>query len=59
MEITDQSIRIDEGYWEQQVESYIQKHSHADFSHSICPECSRRLYPEISARIAKKSFNKP
>ena len=52
------NIRNDEGYWEQ-VESYIQKHSHADFSHSICPECFRSLYPEISARIAGKTFSKP
>ena len=39
-------IRDDTGYW-QQVESYIQKHSNAEFSHSICPECSHRLYPEL------------
>lgn len=39
-------IRDDKGYW-QQVESYIQKHSNAEFSHSICPECSHRLYPEL------------
>jgi len=39
-------IRDDKGYW-QQVESYIQKHSNAEFSHSICPECTHRLYPEL------------
>jgi hypothetical protein len=38
-------IRNDEGYWDQ-VETYIQQHSHAQFSHGICPECLRRLYPE-------------
>jgi hypothetical protein len=31
-------IRDDAGYW-QQLESYIGKHSSAEFSHSICPEC--------------------
>ncbi len=36
-------IRDDHGYW-QQVESYIQKHSSAVFTHSICPRCARRLY---------------
>lgn len=39
-------IRDDKGYW-QQIESYIQKHSQAEFSHGICPECSRKLYPEL------------
>lgn len=31
-------VRTDEGYW-QQVESYVQRHSDARFSHGICPEC--------------------
>jgi len=39
-------IRDDQGYW-QQVESYIIQHSEAQFSHSICPECARKLYPEF------------
>ncbi len=39
-------IRDDKGYWNQ-IEKYIQTHSEAIFSHSICPECTRRLYPEI------------
>lgn len=39
-------IRDDRGYWEQ-IEIYIAEHSEADFSHSICPECSARMYPEL------------
>ena len=39
-------IRDDSGYW-QQVESYIRDHSEAEFSHGICPECARKLYPGI------------
>jgi len=39
-------IRDDKGYW-QQVEEYIRDHSEAQFSHSICPECARKLYPEL------------
>jgi hypothetical protein len=39
-------IRNDEGYWEQ-IESYIRQHSEAEFSHSICPDCARKLYPEF------------
>jgi CheY-like chemotaxis protein len=40
-------IRDDRGYWEQ-VESYIAKHSDAKFTHGICPECSRKYYPDIA-----------
>jgi len=40
-------IRDDHGYW-QQVEEYIREHSDADFTHGICPECAKRLYPEYS-----------
>ncbi len=36
-------IRDDKGYWSQ-IESYIHKHSDAEFSHGICPECSDKLY---------------
>lgn len=36
-------IRNDSGYWEK-VESYVEKHSHAQFSHSLCPDCSDKLY---------------
>jgi hypothetical protein len=39
-------IRDDEGYW-QEVESYISSHSDTVFSHGICPECVRKLYPEL------------
>lgn len=39
-------IRDDKGYWHQ-VEVYVSKHSDANFSHGICPECKVSLYPEI------------
>jgi PAS domain S-box-containing protein len=39
-------IRDDQGYW-RQIEEYIQAHSDAEFSHGICPDCARRLYPEL------------
>lgn len=38
-------IRDDRGYWNQ-VEAYIQTHFEAVCSHSICPDCLQRLYPE-------------
>ncbi|PKL74782.1 MAG: response regulator [Candidatus Melainabacteria bacterium HGW-Melainabacteria-1] len=31
-------IRNDENYWER-LESYLCSHTHAQFSHSICPDC--------------------
>lgn len=39
-------IRDDKGYWNQ-IEEYIRKHSEAEFSHSIYPECVEKLYPEL------------
>jgi hypothetical protein len=39
-------IRDDKGYWNQ-IETYIKKHSKAAFSHSICPECAEKLYPDL------------
>jgi len=40
-------IRNDEGVW-RQLESYIEEHSEVDFfSHGICPECTKKLYPEV------------
>jgi hypothetical protein len=38
-------IRNDGGYW-QQIESYIQQHSEALFSHGVCPDCYQKLYAE-------------
>jgi DNA-binding response OmpR family regulator len=43
-------IRDDGGYWNQ-IEIYIGEHSDAEFSHSICPACVKRLYPEYSDKI--------
>ena len=45
-------IRDDKGYWNH-IESYIKEHSMAEFSHSICPECSKKLYPEIYSEEEK------
>ncbi len=39
-------IRDDDGYW-QQIESYISEHSETEFSHSICPDCQKNLYPDL------------
>jgi hypothetical protein len=48
-------IRDDQGYW-QQVEEYLLDHSDAEFSHSICPDCIKTLYPDIADKLlAEKS----
>lgn len=39
-------IRDDKGYWNQ-IEIYIGSHSNAEFSHSICPDCLKKLYPDF------------
>lgn len=39
-------IRNDKGYWEQ-IEEYIRNRSEADFSHGICPDCVKKLYPGL------------
>jgi PAS domain S-box-containing protein len=48
-------IRDDHGYWKQ-IELYIRDHSEAEFSHSICPDCVKKLYPDQYDEIyGKKS----
>lgn len=39
-------IRDENGKW-WHVEEYVAMHSEADFSHTICPPCRKRIYPEI------------
>lgn len=43
-------IRDDEGYW-QQVDVYLYHHANAEFSHSICPDCMKKLYSEIFEEV--------
>lgn len=40
------NVRNDAGYWES-VESYVEAHSEADFSHGICPTCMKVHYPAV------------
>lgn len=39
-------VRDDKGYWNQ-IEVYIRDHSEAEFTHGICPECFKKLYPDV------------
>ena len=47
-------IRDDTGYWNQ-IESYIRDHSEAEFSHSICPDCAKKLYPDLDLNNDNKN----
>jgi CheY-like chemotaxis protein len=50
-------IRGDQNYWEQ-VESYIGKHSEAQFSHGICPDCyAQHVTPDMEKLKSKKREN--
>ncbi|GEM_PF-2362388 len=42
-------IRNDNGEWER-LEAYIRERSTAQFSHSICPECMQKHYPELQEK---------
>ncbi len=46
-------IRDDKGYWNF-LESYIEKHSEASFSHGMCPDCSEKLYGDEDWYIEMK-----
>ena len=39
-------IRDDRGYWNQ-IEKFIGARSNARFSHGICPDCMKELYPHV------------
>ena len=39
-------IRDDKGFWNN-VDSYIQSRTEAEFSHGICPDCMKKLYPDF------------
>jgi PAS domain S-box-containing protein len=38
-------IRDDKGFWNH-VEVFIQQRTNAEFSHGICPDCAKKLYPD-------------
>ncbi len=50
-------IRDDKGYWNR-VEAYVEKHTEAQFSHSICPSCMEKHHPKEHAIIQKKKNRK-
>jgi hypothetical protein len=49
-------IRDDKGYWNQ-IESYISQHADIKFSHSLCPDCLRRFYPDCAEEVIDEMKN--
>lgn len=47
------SIRDDKGYWKK-IESYIETHTDAVFSHGLCPDCMKDLYPRQYSKIMEQ-----
>lgn len=47
-------IRDDKGYWNH-IEVYISSHTHADFTHTLCPDCVRHFYPEYWQQLQEKA----
>lgn len=47
-------VRDDQDYW-QTVEKYFANNLNVDFSHGICPDCARKLYPEFWAKHEKQA----
>ncbi len=43
-------VRDSKGYW-QQVDVYIRDHTEAEFSHSLCENCIRELYPDEAKEV--------
>ena len=39
-------VRDDQGYWNQ-IEAYISSRTEAQFSHGVCPDCAKQLYPDL------------
>lgn len=47
------NIRDDKGYWSR-IETYISSRTEAQFSHGLCPDCMKELYPEIYKKRQKE-----
>ncbi len=55
---TCKKIRDNHGYWEE-IELYVEKHSTAEFTHGICPDCVNKLYGNFSTEEEVNKINDP
>ena len=51
------NVRDDQGYWNR-VESYLNARTEADFTHAVCPDCMKRLYPQFEPDSDVKDVKK-
>jgi len=51
-------VRNDQGYWTQ-LETYLQQHTEAEFSHGLCIDCLRKLYPDSSSEVEARLGKQP
>jgi hypothetical protein len=51
-------IRNDRGYWEQ-LEAYLEEHSEAQFTHSLCHPCGEALYGELWRMAMRRRESDP
>jgi hypothetical protein len=51
-------IRDGEEHWTP-MEEYIQKRSHADFTHTICPDCGVKLYGDLYLQAVQRDIAGP
>jgi GAF domain-containing protein len=50
-------VRDDEGLWSQ-LDAYLSSHTDTRFSHGLCPDCMRKLYPEYADSVIER-LNSP
>jgi len=48
-------IRNEEGVW-QDIERYVRDHSQVAFSHSLCPGCVKKLYPDLWEKLRREGL---
>ncbi|WP_243303627.1 hypothetical protein [Geothrix oryzisoli] len=46
-------IRDDKGYWNQ-IEAYLNEHTAAEFTHGICPDCAKEVFPGWSGKTPSR-----
>lgn len=46
-------IRDDTGYWSQ-VDTYLHRHTDAEFSHGYCPECAAKAFVEFGLEVPEQ-----
>ena len=48
------NMRDDDGYWHE-LETFLGRHANVEFSHSICPECVAKLYPDLATEVTARN----